>query len=129
PFSPPPTSGVAGGSPLSVPNGKQKILVVDDYESARALISNALTCAGYQVDIACDGEEAWELMQNEAYDLLITDNEMPRLNGLELIRRFRQTGMNLPVMLVSGQIFEGNESDHARLKIAAVISKPFAFWD
>jgi DNA-binding NtrC family response regulator len=61
----------------------------------------ALTAAGYNVDTAEDGEAGWEALQITSYDLLITDNKMPKLWGLELIKRMRDHGMTLPIILAS----------------------------
>jgi len=108
-----------------VPARGQRILVADDYEDARKLISKTLVCAGYEVDTADDGEAAWEALQHEHYDLLVTDNEMPRLAGMELVERMRKAGMSLPVIMASGSPLH----DHAHLQITAVLAKPFNFWD
>ena len=122
------SSGTDPSRPL-VPARVQKILVADDYEDARQLISNTLACAGFEVDTAADGEAAWEALQHKHYDLLVTDNEMPRLAGMELIERIRKAGMSLPVIMASGSLTEEDMRDHAHLQIAALLAKPFDFWD
>jgi CheY-like chemotaxis protein len=113
----------------SFPSCAQRILVADDYEGARQIVSNSLTRAGFEVDTAADGEAAWEMLQNEHYDLLVTDNDMPRLTGLELIKRIRDAGKSLPIILASASIPEEGVRDYAHLQIAAVLMKPFNFWD
>ena len=107
----------------------QKILVADDYEGARQVITSALARAGFAVDTAADGEAAWEALQHEHYDLLVTDNEMPRLAGIKLIERIRDAGMRLPIILVPGSLSEEAMHGYAHLQIAAVLAKPFAFWE
>jgi DNA-binding response OmpR family regulator len=112
-----------------VPARVQRILVADDYEDARQIISNTLARAGFEVETVADGEAAWESLQHEHYDLLVTDNEMPRLAGIKLIERIRDAGMSLPVILASGSLSEEDRRDHAHLRIAAALAKPFDFWE
>ena len=107
----------------------ERILVADDYEEARHVISKSLVRAGFKVDVVADGEEAWDALQRNQYHLLITDNDMPHLAGLELIQRVRDAGMNLPVIMTSGSFSEADVLEYAQLKIAAALTKPFAFWD
>ena len=108
-----------------VPVHAQRILFADDEEDIRHLISSVLAGDGFDVNATADGEEAWEALQHEHYDLLITDNEMPRLTGIRLIERIRDAGMNLPVIVASGCFFTEGVRDYAQLQIAAVIPKPF----
>lgn len=92
---------------------RARILVVDDSMTARTLESGVLTKAGHDVDTAVDGEEAWRMLSTHQYDLLITDVEMPRVDGFELTTRVRQSpGMkDLPVILVTRR---GEKADIAR---------------
>ena len=82
--------------------GPLNILVVDDDESVRSILVLGLERAGYAVDTANDGVEGLEKLRTAKYDLLISDYQMPRLNGLELVKRLRSERMTLPVILVSG---------------------------
>lgn len=107
----------------------QRILVADDCEDARKVISIALSRAGFEVDTVADGEAAWEALQQEHYDLLVTDNEMPRLAGIKLIERIRDAGMSLPIIMVSASFSEEDMHDYAHLQMAAVLTKPFEFWE
>ena len=84
---------------------------------------------GFDVNAAADGEEAWEALQHEHYDLLVTDNEMPRLTGIKLIERIRDAGMSLPVIVASGFFSTEGVRDYPQLQIAAVIPKPFDIWE
>src|SRR6185436_18496899 len=58
------------------------ILYVEDDSAIRLCWSELLTCAGYSVTAVADGIEAWEALQSGRYDLLVTDNDMPRLTGM-----------------------------------------------
>jgi DNA-binding response OmpR family regulator len=80
----------------------RRILLVDDEIDLwwdRNL--TALAAAGYHVDTAEDGEAGWQALQTNDYDLLITDNKMPKLWGLELIKRLREHGISLPIIFAS----------------------------
>lgn len=81
---------------------KQKILVADDSETIRALLKTALESAGYEVDVADDGLAAYELGIEGGYDLVVMDQLMPGLLGLEVIERWRDEGMETPVLMLTG---------------------------
>lgn len=85
-------------------NVKQStVLVAEDSITARMLIKNILEMSGYQVKTAVDGLEALILLKNEDFDLVISDIEMPRMNGFELTTKIRQDKKlaDLPVVLVT----------------------------
>ena len=103
----------------------QRILVADDDPVIRRLISDVLINNGFTVNTASNGEQAWEALQYDNYDLLVTDYEMPHLTGIELIERIRKVGMSLPVILVSGSFSAESVRDYPQLQIAAVLPKPF----
>lgn len=65
------------------------ILAVDDSPSMRKMVSFTLTGAGYQVVEAVDGQDAYEKAQNQSFDLVLTDQNMPRMDGLGLTRKLR----------------------------------------
>ena len=80
-----------------------RILVADDSITTRTLEQGILENAGYRVHAVADGEEAWEALHNGAFDLLISDVEMPGIDGFELTRRVRADPRlaNLPVVIVT----------------------------
>ena len=102
-----------------------RILIAEDDDLIRQIISDLLVGDGYVVNAVADGEEAWEALRHDDYDLLVTDNSMPRLTGIKLIERIRQAGMSLPVMVASSSFFAWNLREYPHLQIAAVIPKPF----
>ncbi len=122
-------SWVTGLSQPPVPARRQRILVADDEEDVRLLISSVLASDGFDVKSAADGEQAWEALLHEHYDLLVTDNEMPRLTGIKLIERIRKEGMRLPIIMASGSLSVEGVRDYAELQIAAVIWKPFDIYE
>lgn len=67
----------------------KKILVVDDAESIRDVVSYTLRQEGYEITPAFDGQDAFEKLSKEMFSLVITDLYMPRMDGLELIRKIR----------------------------------------
>lgn len=101
------------------------ILYVEDDAALRSLSANLLLKAGYRVEVAEDGQAGWEVLRLGSYDLLITDHEMPRLNGLELVKRLRSAGQTLPVILSSGSVDADEVHQDDWLRVAATLKKPF----
>lgn len=96
--------------PVETQQPKKRILVVDDSITVREVERKLLEKQGYAVDVAIDGMEGWNAVRNQPYDLVISDIDMPRMNGIELIQeikthpRLRST----PVIVVS---YRDRESD------------------
>ena len=104
----------------------KRILVVDDDTGTRQLYSKILIHFGYQVDTAEDGEAGWQALHAvnynpDSYDLLITDNNMPNLSGVELVQKLRSAHMTLPVILVSAAPINTGQ-----LQLAAILPKPIS---
>ena len=78
------------------------ILVVDDEQSSREILTNFLEGAGYEVVRASDGQEALDLLQKHEVRAIVTDLRMPNVNGLRLIRSLRENGDTIPILAVSG---------------------------
>ncbi len=85
---------------------QQKILFVDDEEQIRRLLSSFLTRRGYLVKTAVDGQEALSILESETPDLVITDVNMPNLDGVELTRRLRaHPRLNaMPIIMLSAKV-------------------------
>ena len=113
--------------PQTAVQPRARILYVDDEPQLRRLGELVLVQRGYDVDTAADGAQGWEVLQHAHYNLLITDNSMPGLTGLELASNARVAGMRLPIMMTSGSPSPLQDPAWARLDIAAFLSKPFAF--
>ena len=81
----------------------RRILVVDDSLTVREVERKLLAAHGYDVTTAVDGMDGWNVLQRETFDLVLTDVDMPRMNGIELVRKIRQVHAyaELPVMIVS----------------------------
>lgn len=91
--------------------GPPRVLVADDSRSIREAATLILGQGGYACDTAADGWDAWELLQDGPYDALVTDLEMPRLDGWALIDRVRKSPalVSLPVVVVSSRADENKQ--------------------
>jgi DNA-binding response OmpR family regulator len=104
----------------------RQILVIDDDPHVRELVAKTVTRAGFRADTESDGESGWHALCRVAYDLVITDNEMPRLTGLKLIERIRGFSNEPPCILISGKQL-GDESTRMPLVgIDGFLAKPFS---
>lgn len=106
-------------------NPPRRILVVDDESYIRQLSTEVLLHSGYHVDAAEDGAFAWDALQLNRYDLLVTDNNMCRLTGIGLVKKLHAARMALPVILVSGAMPTDELNRHPWLQIDATLLKPF----
>lgn len=102
-----------------------RILVVDDDAAIAELNYRILTRFEYIVDMAYDGADAWSQLQRNTYDLLLTDQRMPHMTGLELIARVRGAGLALPIILASGMIAIEELNQCYGLQIEAFLNKPY----
>jgi two-component system sensor histidine kinase and response regulator WspE len=91
----------------------RRILVVDDSLTVREMERNLLLARGYRVDVAVDGIDGWNAVRSNDYDLLITDVDMPRMDGIELVGLVKKDARlrALPVMIVS---YKDRPEDRAR---------------
>jgi two-component system, OmpR family, alkaline phosphatase synthesis response regulator PhoP len=108
--------------------GKQILLCDDEIHILRAA-EFKVKRAGYEVRIAGDGEEGWELIQEQLPDLVVTDCQMPRLDGLGLIARAREheATRELPFFMLTAKGLELSHAELAeKLNVLGVISKPFS---
>jgi len=106
-----------------------RILVVDDDAGIRNIVAQILCGVGHRVGFAEDGEAGWEALRADDFDVLITDHDMPRLSGLELVRRVRSGLVDLPVILMSGSI-PPEGADFLRLHPPGLtLEKPFSLLD
>jgi two-component system alkaline phosphatase synthesis response regulator PhoP len=104
----------------------QKILVVDDEPLIRQLNADILADAGFRVDTAGDGAAAWDALQICGYDLVITDNQMPKVSGVELIEKIRVAGLVLPIIMASATLPEDGYIEHLWLQPFAMLLKPYS---
>ena len=96
-----------------IPRKHKRILAVDDSLTVRELVRKLLSSRGYQADVAVDGMDGWNALRSEPYDLVITDVDMPRMNGIELTSLIKRDAKlkSLPVMIVS---YKDRDEDRLR---------------
>ena len=104
----------------------RRILVVDDEPVIRRINAMVLDHAGYYVDTAEDGAFAWESLKSGHYDLMITDNNMPNLTGMELLKKLYATRMTLPFIMATGKMPEEEFIRCPWLQHGATLLKPYA---
>lgn len=92
---------------------RKRILVVDDSLTVRELERKLLDYSGYEVDVAVDGMDGWNAVRSDNYDLVVTDIDMPRMDGIELVTLIKKDVRlrSLPVMIVS---YKDREADRVR---------------
>jgi DNA-binding NtrC family response regulator len=108
-------------------NPRQRILVVQDEGDLRQLSAEVLIDAGYQVEIAEDGVAAWAALQHQSYDLLITDQFLPKLSGVELLKKLHTARMALPVIMATEILPTWEFAMHPCLRAVTMLRKPYTF--
>lgn len=106
-------SRVRRESPALAEKKNKRVLVVDDSITVREVERKLLENNGYEVDVAVDGMEGWNAVRLGQYDLVISDVDMPRMNGIEFVRKMKAEARfkDLPVMIVS---YKDREEDRLR---------------
>jgi DNA-binding response OmpR family regulator len=102
-----------------------RILLVDDDRDFRELQSDLLTSAGYEVESAIDGAAGWEALRTNDYDLVITDNHMPKMTGLEMIENLQAAHMTVPVIMATGNLPTEEFARRPWLKPEATLQRPY----
>ena len=128
-------SAEAGGSfanaqatPLSVVNQVPLILVVDDSITVRRVTQRLLKREGYRVALASDGLDALEKLQEEKPTVVLSDIEMPRMDGFDLARNIRGDARlrDLPIIMITSRI-AGKHREHAKeLGVDHYLGKPYS---
>jgi excisionase family DNA binding protein len=104
---------------------RPRILVVDDEETIRELLSRTLAIAEYEVEMVPDGQTAVDRLRIYPYDLLITDLRMPGVDGLTVIREARRYKADIPVIIVTGYSTEASAIEAINLGVQGYLTKPF----
>jgi CheY-like chemotaxis protein len=103
-----------------------RILVVDDEDDDRQLLIDVLVFSGYEVQAVKDGAAGWEALKTHDFDLIVTDNKMPKVSGVEMIEKLRSARMNLPVIMVTGYLPAHEFVRRPWLKPDIILEKPFS---
>ena len=107
----------------------KRILLCDDEMHILRAAEFKFKRAGYEVVCACDGQEGWEQVLKQRPDIVVTDCQMPRLNGLQLAERIKSTPetSDLPVIMLSAKGFELSPQElRERFGIRYLMAKPFS---
>lgn len=80
-----------------------RILIVEDEPRISEVVKGALSAAGYTCDLAEDGEDAWFRGDTESYDLVVLDLGLPKIDGLAVLKRWRASGRDMPVLVLTAR--------------------------
>jgi len=105
--------------------GASKIMIVDDETGIRDLLSEALLEKGFHVTSARDGRESLKYMRKNAFDLLITDINMPHINGFELLRKMKTSGRKEKIVIMTGEYLDLSDMAKDMPFIYFQLRKPF----
>lgn len=103
-------------------------IVVDDEPHIRRVAELALRAIGCEVGSASDGEQAWRAIEQRCPQVLVSDVQMPKINGVELVRMIRESAefADLPIVLLTAKGYELSQDDSALIQSCDIICKPFS---
>lgn len=104
-----------------------RILVVEDEQLIAAILREHLSDQGHDVEVVSNGLDAAQRWTDLDFDVLVSDIKLPRLSGVELLRKIRADGDTQPCLLLSGHLEDGILDVEPQLQPAAVLAKPFSF--
>lgn len=108
---------------------KSKILVVDDEDALRTVLSGELVSEGYDVSTASDGDDAIANLQKESFDLVLLDIKMPRVNGFEVLKFVKEKFPRTKVVMLTGFADLKNAIESKKLGAEDFVSKPYDLVD
>ena len=108
---------------------KSKILVVDDEDALRTVLSIGLTSEGYNVSTASDGDEAISGLQKETFDLVVLDIKMPRMNGFEVLKVIKEKHPTTKVVVATGSGDLKDAIESKKLGAEGFVGKPYDLVD
>lgn len=106
-------------------NERERVLVVDDHPHSRQIVERLLTREGFDARQAASGHEAMDLLADEPFAAVVTDLEMPGMDGIELLRHIRRRHPRTPVVLMTPFFTEELCEGGLAWGAAAVLKKPF----
>jgi CheY-like chemotaxis protein len=104
---------------------RNRILVVDDEPLIRELLFHALSGRGFHVTLAKDGKESLDRMEENDFDLIITDVDMPVLDGIGLLREMKKEGRREKIIIMTGSTMDHRNLGREIPPVHAQLSKPF----
>ena len=103
------------------------ILLVEDEAKFANILKKGLQQSGYEVDLAGDGEEGYEKVRNNHYDLILLDLMLPKISGLDLIRKIRECKPAIPIIAVTAKSSVDDRVQGLNLGCDDYLAKPFSF--
>jgi two-component system copper resistance phosphate regulon response regulator CusR len=111
----------------STPNSSFRVLLVEDEAKMRESVAEGLSLEGWTVESAGDGQRAIELLDRQAFDLLLLDWNLPGLDGLDVLRHLRSRGVQTPVLMLTVRDAVGDRVEGLEAGADDYLPKPFAF--
>lgn len=111
--------------PQQLPNSRQRILVAESEADIRRLNAEVLVYSGYDVDTADNGAVAWNALQFNNYDLLITSHDLAQMSGLHLLKKIYEAGTCLPVIMTTNLAFPQEFVRHPWLYNTTLLRLPY----
>ena len=108
---------------------KNRIMVVDDEEALRTVLSSELEGEGYQVASAADGQEAINILQKQEFDLILLDIKMPNVDGFEVLKFVKDRHPKTKVVMLTGFADLKNAIESKKLGAEDFVSKPYDLVD
>jgi DNA-binding NtrC family response regulator len=108
---------------------KSRILVADDEEALRTVLSSELVSAGYDVSTAADGEEAMAQTQQKKFDLILLDIKMPKADGFEVLKFVKKNHPDVRVIMLTGFADLKNAIESKKHGAEDFVSKPYDLVD
>ena len=108
---------------------KSRILVVDDEEALRSVLSSELASGGYDVVAAADGDEAITSIQNKKFDLVLLDIKMPKVDGFEVLKFIKKSHPTVKVIMLTGFADLKNAIESKKHGAEDFVSKPYDLVD
>ena len=109
-------------------NPNMRVLVVDDFSTMRRIVRNILRQLGFQNIVeADDGTAAWEIINREKIDFIVSDWNMPQMTGIDLLRKVRGSEQfaQIPFLMVTAEAQQENIIEAVQAKVSNYIVKPF----
>jgi DNA-binding response OmpR family regulator len=116
-----------GKPPAKSPRTALRILTVDDEPSIAACLSLIFERPRYELTSARNGNDALARVSaaRSPYDVVITDNEMPQVSGIQLVRELRERSFRGKIVVLSGDLTNETRDAYAQMKVDAILDKPF----
>src|SRR6267378_3873990 len=101
------------------------ILIIDDDQAIRDLLSEGLADSGYHCETACDGPEGLRKLQSNSFDLVVSDINMPEMDGVQLLQEIKKTHPDTEIIMLTGVVDVDTAIQSMRLGASDYLTKPF----